>query len=150
MTAHRSVCGQGPLNRETWVNDDKGRGRPLREKLSRAGGALYAAPMSDPTMKDVLDAVTGIRAELDAVRRDMATKGDLARVEAKVDAVDAKVDAHRLETEKGFRELDAELSKHAGIAHHDVDGEIAKLEKRVAALEKRPARTTAARPARRR
>lgn len=72
-------------------------------------------------MRDVLEAVQRLAGGLDEVRRDMATKGDLARVEAKLHAVGAKVDAHRLETETGFRELDAELSKHAGIAHHDVD-----------------------------
>ncbi len=43
----------------------------------------------------------------------MATKDDLVRVEAKVDAVDAKLEVHRAETRKGFADLDGELMKHA-------------------------------------
>jgi len=104
--------------------------------------------MAEPTLKDVLAAVTAMRAE-------MATKAELAKLDAKVEGtiskletLDAKVDAHRaetqahrLETEKGFRELDRELTKHAEVH--------AALEKDVATLKRRPTRT-AARPARRR
>lgn len=83
--------------------------------------------MAEPTLRDVLDAIA-------QMRREMATKTELAKVEA-------KVDAHRAETAKGFAELDRELTKHAEV-HRE-------LEKDVEALKRRPART-AARPTRRR
>jgi len=63
--------------------------------------------MADPTLKDVLNAVARIEAS-------MATKAELAKL-------DAKVDAHRAETRKGFADLDEELSGHAKV-HRESDG----------------------------
>lgn len=84
--------------------------------------------MPDPTLKDVLEAI----AQLD---------GKVTRLDGNVRTLDAKVDAHRAETAKGFAELDRELTKHAEV-HRE-------LEKDVATLKRRPART-AARPSSRR
>ncbi len=74
--------------------------------------------MSEPTLKDVLDAMARLEKGQAEIRAEMATKSELAKVDAKVDAhraetaasraematkselakVDAKVDAHRAET----------------------------------------------------
>ena len=89
--------------------------------------------MAEPTLKDVLDAIARMQAELTEVRRDMSTKSELA-------AVRAEVAAHRAETAKGFADLDRELTRRADV-HREV-------EKDITALKARPART-AARPARR-
>jgi chromosome segregation ATPase len=111
--------------------------------------------MAEPTLRDLLDAISSMRAELarvdakaDAIRGDMATRNDLTRMEGKADGLRAEVAAHRAETAKGFAEvgtalaeLDRELSKHADV-HRE-------LEKDVEAIKRRPART-AARPVRRR
>lgn len=86
--------------------------------------------MSEPTLKDVLDAIAQLRSE-------MATKSELATLEAKVETVSAKVDTLRAEASKGFTTLDAELSAHSAPAHR-------KLEER---LDKIEARLTAPRPA---
>ncbi len=90
--------------------------------------------MADPTLKDVLKAIAEIRGE-------MATKDDLARVEAKVDAVDAKLEVHRAETRKGFADLDEELTKHSNV-HAEVEKEITALKRRT------PAAPRATRPRR--
>jgi len=99
--------------------------------------------MSEPTIKDVLDAVA---------RLETSTKTDLARLDAKVDRVDgrlatveAKVDAHRLETAKGFSDLDVELADHSDPVHRKVEEAIAELRKDVDALKRRPARPAARR-----
>jgi ferritin-like metal-binding protein YciE len=107
--------------------------------------------MAEPTLKDVLKAISELRAEtkgdIAQVRSEMATKADLAKLDAKVEAHRAETEAHRAETEahraetkKGFADLDEELTRHA-----DTDREI---EKDIVALKGRPART-AARPTRR-
>ncbi len=83
--------------------------------------------MAGPTLDDVLQAIAQIRSE-------MATKKELARIEA-------KLDAHRTETAKGFADLDKELTGHANV-HREI-------EKDIELLKRRPPRT-AARPARRR
>jgi hypothetical protein len=75
----------------------------------------------------VLDAIA-------QVRNEMATKSELAKLEA-------KVDAHRAETARGFAELDRELTRHAEV-HREI-------EKDIEVLKRRPPRT-AARPTRRR
>ena len=99
--------------------------------------------MADPTLKDVLEAIAQLRTETKAelAQFRMETKAELAKLDAKVDAHRAETQAHRLETEKGFRDLDRELTKHADV-HRE-------LEKDVQTLKRRPART-AARPTRRR
>lgn len=92
--------------------------------------------MADPTLKDVLVAITVLDAKID-------------KVAAKVDKVDGKVDAHRAETnafraevEKRFDDIDRELTKHADV-HREV-------EKDIEALKRRPARTAARLTTRRR
>lgn len=99
--------------------------------------------MADPTLKDVLDALAQLRTDTkaDLAQLRSETKAEFAKIEAKVDAHRAETQAHRLETEKGFRDLDRELTKHADV-HRE-------LEKDVESLKRRPART-AARPTRRR
>jgi hypothetical protein len=71
--------------------------------------------MAEPTLKDLMKALAALGAELKA---DIAT-------------VDAKVDAHRVETAKGFAALDEELARHADTAHRDVDRKFDRLEKDV-------------------
>lgn len=88
--------------------------------------------MAEPTLKDVLNAV---------IKLEASTKADLAKLDAKVDRVDAKVDAHRAETKKGFSDLDEELSGHAKV-HREI-------EKDIELLKRRPARTAARAPRRR-
>lgn len=112
------------------------------------GSAVRFYPMaSDPSLKDVVKLLGLLQSNVDAVRAEVATKSDLARVEAKVDAhrsdlarVEGKLDAHRDETRQAFADLDDELTKHA--ATH------ATLEKDVAALKRRAAPRPAARAAR--
>jgi len=53
--------------------------------------------MAEPTMNDVLDAITKLDAKVD-------------RIESRTATVEAKVDAHRLETAKGFADVDRELT----------------------------------------
>ena len=91
--------------------------------------------MADPTLRDVLDAL----AKLDSKVSNLDAR--VATIDAKVSTIDAKLDAHRLETEKGFRQLDAELTKHAEV-HRE-------LEKDISALKGRPPRTAARAPRRR-
>lgn len=87
--------------------------------------------MADPTLKDVLDAISKLDARV-------------GRVEAKVDKVDAKVEAHRAETAKGFADLDAELSRHADRTHRDLEKRVERLEKQARPVA-RPARRPRAR-----
>jgi hypothetical protein len=86
-------------------------------------GTLVA--MAEPTLKDVLKAIT---------TRD-------AKVDTKLDELRAEMNERFDAVEKRFDALDKELTLHAGV-HRE-------LEKDVEALKRRPART-AARPARRR
>ncbi|HEY8076540.1 MAG TPA: hypothetical protein VIF62_20590 [Labilithrix sp.] len=98
--------------------------------------------MAEPTIKDVLDAISKLATQselrdgLAELRRELAgARGDLV----------AKIDAHRAETKKGFDDLDEELTGHAKV-HREI-------EKDIENLKRRPARTAArraARPARRR
>ena len=90
--------------------------------------------MAEPTLKDVLDVI--------------------AKLDAKVGKLDAKVDAHRAETkadaatadtrfdrvDKGLAELDRDLTKHMDV-HREI-------EKDIEALKARPARTAARAPRR--
>lgn len=71
--------------------------------------------MAEPTLKDLLKAVTTLGAKIDNVRAEL--KADIA-------AVDAKVDAHRAETAKGFADLEHELSRHADPLHRDLEADI--------------------------
>lgn len=126
--------------------------------------------MADPTIKDVLDAITTLAQRLD--RFESATADNFRRVESAtgdnfrrfesttadnfnavrndasamrhdLTALREDVAAHRRETAKGFADLDAELAKHADPTHR-------KLEERVTALEARAARKTTPGPAARR
>jgi chromosome segregation ATPase len=89
--------------------------------------------MAEPTLKDVLRAISEIRGE-------MATKADLAKLDAKVAKLDAKVEDLDAKVEKGFAELDRELTGHAAL-HREI-------EKDIEALKRRPARTAARAPRR--
>lgn len=82
--------------------------------------------MAEPTLKDLLKAIS-----------ELPTKSDLARVEAKVDGL-------RTEMDKRFDDLDEELEKHASRAHRDLDARVGRLEKRSAPKK------VSARPLRRR
>ena len=70
--------------------------------------------MAEPTIKDVLDALAKLDAKVD-------------RIEARTATVEAKVDAHRLETAKGFGDVDAELAKHSDPVRRRVEEAIAEL-----------------------
>lgn len=83
--------------------------------------------MAEPTLKDVLDAISKLDAKIE-------------RVDGKVGRVDAKVDALRAEMVQRFDELDAELTLHAKVHR--------KIEQDITTLKGRPPRT-AARPTRR-
>jgi hypothetical protein len=71
--------------------------------------------MAEPTLKDVLNAIAGFRADSERrlaalekgqgeIRREMATKKDVAALDAKVEAVRDEVDAARADVEAGFAE----------------------------------------------
>jgi ferritin-like metal-binding protein YciE len=74
------------------------------------------------TLKDVLKVVSRIEDELARVRCEMATKIDLAKLEA-------KMDAHRAETAKGFANLERELEGHADPVHADLEADIVAIHK---------------------
>jgi hypothetical protein len=74
--------------------------------------------MSEPTIQAVLEALQSLNAKV-------ATKDELR-------ALEAKVDAHRVETAKGFAELDRELSGHADPIHRDIEEEIILIKKQLA------------------
>ena len=91
--------------------------------------------MAESTLKDVLKAISEMRDE-------MATKADLAKLDAKVDAhrAETKADAAKAgsrfdHVDKGLAELDRDLTKHMDV-HREI-------EKDIAALKARPARTAA-------
>lgn len=89
--------------------------------------------MAEPTLKDVVELLTRMQAEL-------------AKLDAKVDAHRAETQAHRAETAKGFADVDAELAKHSDPVHRRVEEAIAELRKDVDALKRRPARPAARTP----
>jgi copper chaperone CopZ len=72
--------------------------------------------MAEPTLKDVLKALSRLESRLESslaeVHGEMATKSELAKIDAKVDTLGAKVDAHRVETARGFEDLDRDLDEH--------------------------------------
>jgi hypothetical protein len=107
----------------------------------------YRTRMADPTIKDVLDAITTLAQRLDRFESATAdnfgaVRNDASALRHDLSALREDVAAHRRETAKGFADLDAELAKHADPIHR-------KLEERVAALEARTVRKTP-RPAARR
>jgi ferritin-like metal-binding protein YciE len=113
--------------------------------------------MAEPTLKDILAAITELRsetkadiarldakvdahraetlahrAETDAHREETTahreeTKTDIARLDAKVDAHRAETDAHRAETAKGFAALEAELEGHSDPIHKNLEADIRAL-----------------------
>jgi chromosome segregation ATPase len=89
--------------------------------------------MAEPTLKDVLNAIARLERGQTEIRSEMATKGDLAKLEAKVEKRFDRVD-------KALEALDEDLDKHMKV-HKE-------LEKDVEHLKGRPPRT-AARVARR-
>ena len=91
-----------------------------------AGGTATLKGMAEPSLIDVLKAISELDAKVD--RR----VGD---VERKVGDLDTKVDVLRAEMKKGFAELDKELTGHADT-HREI-------EKDIAALKARPPRTAA-------
>jgi hypothetical protein len=94
--------------------------------------------MSEPTLKDVLDASARLEKGQAEIRSEMATKSELAKVDAKVETVSAKVDAHRAETSKGFAALDEELGGHSERAHRALEERLDKLEARLPAPRPAP------------
>jgi hypothetical protein len=90
----------------------------------------YDEGVSEPTLKDVVNAIAELRSE---------TKGDLARIEGRLSTVEAKVDAHRAETAKSFAELDRELTKHADV-HRTLEKDVEALKARAPRPPARPAR----------
>jgi archaellum component FlaC len=119
--------------------------------------------MAEPTLKDVLDAISTMQGEISSMKDSISTmqgeistiKTELRRVDAKVDTVSikvdtatikvdnltTKVDAHRDETAKGFRELDEELSKHSSTVHRQLEEDIAALKRQPKTRPARRART---------
>jgi hypothetical protein len=114
--------------------------------------------VSEPTLKDVLEAISGMTARVDRIDSAMATKDDLAalhsematraemsarfdRVDARFDGVDKRVDARFDRIDKKLDELDKDLDGHMKV-HRE-------LEKDIELLKRRPPRS-AARAARRR
>lgn len=85
--------------------------------------------MSDPTIRDVIDAIQKLNGKVDT----LDAKIDRVRDElaAKIDRVDAKVDAHRAETAKGFLEIDRELTAHSAAVHRRLEDEIEAIKERL-------------------
>lgn len=84
--------------------------------------------MSEPTLKDVLDAIARVEKGQSDLRSELTS-------------VRSELFQLRSEVKAGFDALDAELTKHAGT-HREI-------EKDIENIKRRPART-AARPTRRR
>src|SRR5678815_2437494 len=109
--------------------------------------------MADPTLKDVLHAIDALASRTKAdfarvegrlarVEENMErVEENLERVEENLEDVQERIAAHRVETKKGFSDLDNELTRHAAV-HREI-------EKDITTLKRRPPRT-AARPPRRR
>jgi len=90
--------------------------------------------MADPTLADVLKAISNLDAKVGA----LDTKLDTVRAEAATHRAESA--AHRAETAKGFSDLDKELAGHADV-HRE-------LETDIGALKRRPARSAARAPRR--
>jgi chromosome segregation ATPase len=90
--------------------------------------------MAEPTLKDVLKAISEMRGE-------MATKTDLAKLDAKVDDLEAKMSKRFDKVDKSIKELDEDLDKHMKV-HKE-------LEKDVEAIKGQAPRTGARVPPRR-
>ena len=86
--------------------------------------------MGEPTLKDVLDAIAKL-----------ATKEELAKLDAKVDSHHAETTTRLKRLEKRLDEVDDDVNAHMKV-HRE-------LEKDIEALKRRTPRT-AARPSRRR
>ena len=84
------------------------------------------------TKNDLAAARDETKNDLAALRNEMATKDGLSALETKLGTLEAKVDAHRAETAKGFAELDVELSRHADTVHRELEEEVAALKKQLA------------------
>jgi hypothetical protein len=106
--------------------------------------------MAEPTLKDVLKAISELRTETSEIRSEMATKTSEIRsgmaTKAALEAMRAEMatkaalEAMRAEMTKGFADLDKELTGHADL-HREI-------EKDIEALKRRPARTAARSPRR--
>jgi len=94
--------------------------------------------MAELTLKDVLDAIAEMRAEskvdLSKVQTDLSkVQTDLSKMDMRLATVEAKVDAHRAETARGFAELDSDLSRHVDGPHREIEQEIAAIKRRLPA-----------------
>jgi arginine/lysine/ornithine decarboxylase len=94
---------------------------------------------TEPTIRDVLDMLA-------RMREDMATKSDVAKVEANVLSLRAELGNVRTEMRARFDDLGEELSKHSDPTHRDLEARVNALEAASKAAPKRPA---PARPRRR-
>ncbi len=113
--------------------------RPSPHACPVAPNVATLSPMSEPTLKHVLDAI----AEIAEGQTTLA---------ARVDKIDAKVDAHRAETaalraematlrnetQQGFAALDRQLAGHSVITHRALEERIEKIEARLPALRPAP------------
>ena len=87
--------------------------------------------MAELTLKDVLDAIAEMRAESKVDLSKVQT--DLSKMDMRLATVEAKVDAHRAETARGFAELDSDLSRHVDGPHREIEQEIAAIKRRLPA-----------------
>lgn len=121
---------------------------------------LDAIGALDRNLSGRIDAVDG---KIDAVDANLSERIDTlgARIDAvdanlgaRIDAVDAslserignlgaRIDAHRLETAKGFADLDKELARHSDPVHRRLEEEMAALRKLV--MAKKSSRRSAVR-----
>jgi X-X-X-Leu-X-X-Gly heptad repeat protein len=107
--------------------------------------------MAEPSLKDVLSAISELRVE---TRADLARldgkfgqldgkfgqlDGKFGQLDTKVGQLDAKLDAHRAETKKGFEDLDRELTGHADL-HRKIEKDISALKRRTSTTAPRAPR----------
>jgi predicted nucleic acid-binding Zn-ribbon protein len=100
--------------------------------------------MADPTLKDVLEAITQLDTRVRSVESKVATKADLAKLEAKVESrfatLDSEMGSRFDRVEKRLDDLDRDLNKHMDV-HREI-------EKDITLLKRRPPRTAARAPRR--
>lgn len=100
--------------------------------------------MSEPTIRDVLELLSKMREEMVSKAELRTVDGKIDKLDVRVSALDAKVDAHRAETARGFAELDLELAGHSDEVHRRLEAEIEAIKKRLPAVRppaRRPRRT---------
>ena len=81
--------------------------------------------MAEPTLKDVLKVLTAMQGSISRLEKGQAAlEASVAKVEAKVDVLQADVTAHRAETKRGFADLDKELTAHSEKTHRAIEADL--------------------------